>query len=51
MKLKHLCSTEPSCLDAAYERLAIEQGMEDGENPIFPENNVNFTPNILRKSR
>lgn len=26
----------PSCLDAAYERRAVEQGLE--RNPVFPEN-------------
>ena len=29
-------STEPSCLDSAYERRAIEQGLN--EYPVFEEN-------------
>lgn len=27
---------QPSCLDSAYERLAIDQGMNN--TPVFPEN-------------
>lgn len=29
-------NSEPSCLDAAYERLAMQQGLVT--NPVFPEN-------------
>lgn len=28
--------SSPSCLDSAYERLAIDQGMNN--SPVFPEN-------------
>lgn len=40
MRLKHLWSTQPSCLDSAYEREAIEQGLANGNDPVFPENNL-----------
>ena len=29
---------KPSCLDAAFERKAIDQGLE--KNPVFPENKL-----------
>lgn len=29
---------KPSCLDSAYERLAIDQGMNN--TPVFPENKL-----------
>lgn len=36
--------TEPSCLDAAYERRAVEDGMNN--NPVFPENDAK---NIIKR--
>lgn len=35
---------KPSCLDSAYERLAIDQGMNT--TPVFPENEIYYQQKI-----
>lgn len=37
---KHLWRRPPSCLDAAFERKAVEEGMT--KQVVFPENIVEF---------
>lgn len=38
---------QPSCLDSAYERLAIDQGMNS--NPVFPENILYLEYKMLKE--